>query len=79
MLSGTSLGADQVTLLRLHRALIRYVLDYGTIVYGCASATNLRTLDTVHHAGIRSATGAFRTSRIDCLLVDAGEPSLSMR
>ena len=54
-------------------------LDYGSIVYGCASASNLRTLDTVHHAGILLATGAFRTSRIDCLLVDAGEPSLSMR
>ena len=66
-------------LLRLHRALVRSVLDYGSLVYGCASATNLRTLDTVHHAGIRLATGAFCTSRIDCLLVDAGEPSLSMR
>ena len=78
MLSGTSWGAVRVTLLRLHRALVRSVLDYGSIVYGCASATNLCTLDTVHHAGISLATGSFRTSRIDCLLVDAGEPSLSM-
>ena len=78
MLSGTSWGADQVTLLRLHRALVRSVLDYGSIVYGCVSATNLHTLDIVHHAGIRLATGAFHTSCIECLLVDAGEPSLSM-
>ena len=59
MLSGTSWGADRVTLLRLHHALVRSVLDYGSIVYGCASATNLRTLDMVHHVGIRLATGAF--------------------
>ena len=65
--------------LRMHRALVRSVLDYGNIVYGCASATNLPTRDTVHHVGIHLATGAFRTSRIDCILVDTGEPSLSMR
>ena len=78
MLRGTSWDADRVTLLRLHRALVRSVLDYGSIVYGCASVTNLRTLDTVHHAGICLATSAFYTSRIEFLLVNAGEPSLSM-
>ena len=78
MLSGTSWGADRVTLLRLHRALVRSVLDYVSIVYGCSSATYLHTLDTVHHAGICLATSAFCTSHIDCVLICAGEPSLSM-
>ena len=78
MLSGTSWSADRVTLLWLHRALVRSVLDYDSVVYDCASAINLCTLDTVHHAGIRLVTGAFHTSHIDCLLVDAWEPSLSM-
>ena len=65
-------------MLQLYSALVRLVLDYGSIVYGCVSATDLRTLDAVHHAGIHLATGAFCTSRIECLLVDGGEPSLSM-
>ena len=59
-------------MLQLYSALVRLVLDYGSIVYGCVSATDLRTLDAVHHAGIHLATGAFCTSRIECLLVDAG-------
>ena len=50
MLIRTSWGADRVTLLWLHRALVRSILGYGTIVYGYASTTNLRALDTVHHA-----------------------------
>ena len=78
MISGTSWGADRVTLLWLHRVLITSVLDYGRIVYGCASATNLHTRVTVHHVGIRLATGGFHTSRIECLLVNAGEPFLSL-
>ena len=64
MLSGISWGANRLTLLRLRRALVRSVLDYVCIIYGCVSAANLRTLDTVHHAGIRLATAAIRSSRI---------------
>ena len=36
MLSHTSCGADQTTLLKLYRSLIRSKLDYGCIMYGSA-------------------------------------------
>ncbi|MPC84245.1 hypothetical protein E2C01_078975 [Portunus trituberculatus] len=39
----------------------------------------LRTLDPVHHAGVRFATGAFRLSPIPSLLVDAGFWPLDLR
>ncbi|KAK4328568.1 hypothetical protein Pmani_001044 [Petrolisthes manimaculis] len=39
----------------------------------------LRVLDPVHNAGIRLATGAFRSSPIPSLLVDANEPPLDLR
>ena len=36
-------------------------------------------LDTVHHQGVRLATGAFRTSPIPSLYAETGEPPLSVR
>ncbi|KAK3869595.1 hypothetical protein Pcinc_025118 [Petrolisthes cinctipes] len=54
-------------------------LDYGCEVYSSATDARLRVLDPVHHAGVRLATGAFRSSPIPSLLVDANEPSLDLR
>ena len=70
---------DKVVLLRLYRALVRSRLDYGCNVYGSASKSVLRTLDAVHHAGLRICLGAFRTSPVQSLYVKAGETSLSLR
>ena len=36
-------------------------------------------LDAVHHRGIRLSTGAFRSSPVESLYADSGEPSLSFR
>ena len=66
-------------MLRLYRSLIRSKLDYGCFIYGSATKGKLRLLDTVHHSGIRLATGAFRTSRIESLYAESGEPCLSLR
>ena len=78
-LSRLSWGADRVTLLRIYRALIRSQLDYGCQIYNSASATSLKMLDPVHHQGLRLAIGAFRTSPMESLYSEAGEPSLSFR
>ena len=75
----TDWGADKVVLLRLYRALVRSKLDCGCAVYGSASKSVLRTLDAVHHAGLRICLGAFRTSPVQSLNVKAGETSLSLR
>ena len=62
-----------------YRTIVRSKLDYGSIVYGSARESYLKTLDTIHHQGIRLALGAFRTSPADSLLVEANEPSLNDR
>ena len=75
VLSNTSWGADRSILLHLYRSLIRSKLDYGSIVYGSARKSYLQMLDTVHHQGLRLALGAFRTSPVTSLYVEADEPS----
>ena len=75
MLSHTSWGADRTTLLHLYRSLIRSKPDYGSIVYGSARKSYLQMLDTVHNQGLRLALGAFRTSPVSSLNVEADEPS----
>ena len=50
-------------------------LDYGCIVYGSASNTNLRQLDSIHNSGLRLALGAFCTS----LYTEANEALLEER
>ena len=75
----TDWGADRKILLNLYRTIVRSKLDYVCIVYGSARPSYLKTLDTIHHQGIRLALGAFRTSPADSLLVEANEPSLKDR
>lgn len=79
VLSRTTYGADRCMLLRVYHALVRSVLDYGCQVYDTAPKTSKKVLDTIHHTGIRIATGAFRTTRVSALLVEANEPPLALR
>ena len=79
VLAHTSWGADRDSLLLLHRTLILPKLEYGSEVYSSATVARLRVLDSVHHAGIRMATGAFRSSPIPSLLVDSGFFPLNLR
>ena len=79
VLSHTSWGADRTTLLHLYRSLIRSKLDYGFILYGSARKSYLQMLDTVHNQGLRLELGAFRTSPVSSLNVEADEPSLWLR
>ena len=79
VLSNTNWGGDRSSLLRLYRSLVRSKLDYGCIVYGSARKSYLQMLDTIHHQGLRLALGAFRTSPVESLYVEANEPSLYVR
>ena len=79
MLSYTSWGADRTTLLKLYRSLVRSKLDYGCIIYGSARKSYLQMLDPIHNQGLRLALGAFRTSPVASLYVEADEPSLYSR
>ena len=45
----TDWGADRKVLLHHYRTRVRSKLDYGSIVYGSARESYLKTLDTIHH------------------------------
>lgn len=54
-------------------------MDYGSAVYLSARKSCLKKLDIVHNAGVRYATGAFRTSPSISLHCEAGMMSLQLR
>ena len=72
-------GGDRDTLLMLYRTIVRSKLDYGCIVYGTASNTNLRQLDSIHNAGLRLALGAFCTSPVSSMYTEVNEAPLEER
>ena len=72
-------GGDRDTLLMLYRAIVRSKLDYGCIVYGTASNTDLRQLDSIHNAGVRLALGAFCTIPVSRMYTEANEAPLEER
>ena len=75
----TEWGADRKVMLRLYISLIRSKLNYGCIVYGSARKSYLQMLDPIHKQGLRLCLGAFRTSPVESLYVDAHEPGLGAR
>ena len=79
VLSSTDWGADRDTLLLLYRSLIRSKLDYGSTIYGAARKTYLKILEPVQNAALRLCLGAFRTSPIPSLHVEAGELPMDLR
>ena len=71
--------ADCQTLLKLYRCLIRSKLDYGSTVYGATRKSYISMLDPVQNQALRMCLGAFRTSPIESLQIEANEPSLTLR
>ena len=78
-ISGNTWGADRKSLLIIFKALIRYKVDYGSIVYGSASDSTLKGLDTVQNACVRRCLGALKCIRIERLEVESGVPPLRLR
>ena len=79
VVGNTEWGADRKVMLRLYTSLNRSKLDYGCIVYGSARKSYLQILDPIHNQELRLCLGAFRTSPVESLYVDAHEPSLGAR
>ena len=73
VLSHTSWGANRKHLLILYKALVASKMAYGCEVYSSATKAKLSILDPIHNAGIRLASGAFKSSPIASLLVDTGQ------
>ena len=79
ILSHTDWGSGKKILLRLYRALVRSKIDYGCIIYRNASEKALKCLDVIHNLGIRLSLGAFKSSPVESLYVEANELPLSER
>lgn len=71
ILSSKEYSSDRKVLLNLYKMFVRSKIEYGSIVYNSATASLLKKLDVVQNLGIRLATGAFRTSPIESLHVEA--------
>ena len=76
-LSHTTWGARRDTMFTVYKATVLSILDYGCPIYASASESALKTLDAVHHQGIRLCTGAFRSSPTTSLLAESGMLPLS--
>ena len=72
-------GSDSKTLLRLYESLVRSKVDYGSIVYRNAPEKELRRLEVIHNEGLRICLGAFKSSPIESLNVEANVYPLRFR
>jgi hypothetical protein len=72
-------GADQSTLLRVHKMLVLSVVEFGSVDYGSAMKKQLKKLDPIHNKGLHIAVGAFCINRTQNLLIEAGESTLQQR
>ena len=55
------------------------ILEYGSPIYSSASENSLQMLNPVHHLGIRIASGAFKSSPVQSLIVESGDLPLSYK
>jgi len=79
VVSSMDWGADSTTLLYLYRSLVRSKLDYGSMVYGSAPKSYLEKLKPIQNRALRICLGAFRTSPVSSLHVEANELPLHLR
>ena len=79
MVSGTSFGADKITLLTIYMSLIRSKIDYGCQAYMPASPAQLHSLDVIHNTALRIATGAYKSTSSKSLAVECNIMLLSLR
>ena len=69
------MGADRKVMIHLYISLVRSNLDYGCIVYGSAICRRW----ILYTISLSLCLGAFRTSSVESLHVDAYEPCLGAR
>uniref|UniRef100_A0A1Y1KII9 Reverse transcriptase domain-containing protein n=1 Tax=Photinus pyralis TaxID=7054 RepID=A0A1Y1KII9_PHOPY len=73
-------GAHPKTLLDIYKALILSRMDYGCAAYStCGSNTLLEKLDKIQNLAIRYSLGAYPTSPVTSLHVEANIPPLALR
>ena len=61
------------------RSITRSILHYGAIIYGSATDTNLKPLETITTEALRLAAGAFKTTPTNSLYILCNEMPSDMR
>ncbi|VVC39002.1 Reverse transcriptase domain [Cinara cedri] len=79
MISHTTWGGDENTLIKIHRHLIRSRMDYGASIYQSAKPNHHNIVDTTYKTSIRIALGAFRSSPIESIRNLVFEPPPELR
>ena len=79
MLRGTKFGSNKTSLLLLYKSLIPSKLDYGGIVYACASKTHLDKLDSIQQKALVIALAALPSTPLYLLEQEAGMEPLDLR
>ena len=72
-------GADRIVLIRLYHSFVRSRLEYGCAVFSSARKSYLKKLEPIQNQGLRICLGAFRTSPMQSLYVEANESPLYLR
>ena len=78
-ISGLKWGASKSVMLMIYKALIRSIIDYGSIVYYSAATYILKKLDTLQCKSLRLCTGAMKSTPLTSLQVECCEPPLQFR
>ena len=72
-------GADRSVLMRLYRSFVRSRLEYGCAFFRSAHKSYLKKLEPIQNQTLRICLGAFRTSPMESLYVEANESPLYLR
>lgn len=71
--------ADRTTLLRLYKAIVLPVIEYGSVMYAGGKTKTLDALETIQNSFLRIALGVMKTSPISALQIEASISPLSIR
>ena len=72
-------GADRSILVRLYCSFVRSRLEYGSAVFSSICKSYVKKLEPIQNQGLRICLGAFRTSTMQSLYIEANEPPLYLR
>ena len=78
-LTSTCGGADRATLLRLYKAIVLPIIEYGALVYAGGNEKALLSLEAAQNSFLRIALGVMKTSPVSALQVESNIPPLSIR
>jgi ribonuclease HI/exonuclease III len=72
-------GADPSTALLLYKSLIRSKIEYCSFIFANASDTTWKKIEGIQNTAMRLITGAFKSSPIAALQIEASLPPLIIR